>query len=123
MKQENLIHVKLNHRELILSKREILQTEMNLLKILQTIKRYKKLRLEELETKLEIQKKHRAIKREISSIETDFPKIKIPKILKEKHKEIEPKPKSKKTKTQPRKYNDEIEQELQEIQKKLTRLH
>jgi len=123
MKDENLIHVKLTSGELMQSKRDILQTEMDLLKILQTLKKYKELRTKEFETKLEILKRIRAIKREIGSIETVFPKLKIPKILKDEEEPIVHKEKVTKKSEKERKYNDEIEEELRQIQNKLRELY
>lgn len=123
MKDENLIYVRLSAGELIQSKRDILQTEVSLLKILKTIKRYKELRAKEMETKLEILKRIRSIKREIVYIETVFPKLKIPKILKDEEEPIIHKEKVTKKTEKQRKYGDEIEEELRQIQNKLRELH
>ena len=63
MKDENLIHIKLDYGEALQSKKDILYTEMDLLRILKIIKKYRELRIQELDLKLEIQKKLRQIKK------------------------------------------------------------
>jgi len=90
MKEENLIHIKLDYGEVLQSKKDILYTEMDLLRILKIIKKYRASRMKELELKLEIQSTLKEIKRGINYIETAFPKIKVPKLLspKEEIKEV-----------------------------------
>jgi hypothetical protein len=129
MKAENLIHIKLDYGEALQSKKDILYTEMDLLRILKLIKKYKTSRLKELELKIEIQKKLRQIKKEISHIELIFPKIKIPKILKHEEyiQDIKIQKKSVKNQLKKpeklRKYGDEIEAQLKDLQKQLQSLN
>ena len=121
MKEENLIHIKLDYGEVLQSKKDILYTEMDLLRILKIIKKYRASRIKELELKLEIHSTLKEIKRGINYIETIFPKIKVPKILspKEEIKQIKnPLKKIEKKKE----YGEEIEFQLKEIQDRLKNL-
>jgi len=111
---ENLIHVGLNREELINSKKEILSTEADLIRILQTIKKYQLLRTNELKLKTRLLKKLKETKAEIKKLEEILPKPKIPKILLGiGNKKDEFKISSKK---------DNLESQLEEIQKKLREL-
>ena len=108
---ENLIHIGLNRDELINSKKEILSTEADLIRILQTIKRYQLLRTNELKLKIRLLKKLKETKTEIKKLEEVLPKLKIPKILQGiENKKDEFKISSKK---------DNLESQLEEIQKRL----
>lgn len=116
MKNENLIHIKLEYEEAIQSKKEILSSEMDLLKIARTIKKYHSARLEELKQKSRL---HRKIKETITNIrklQTILPKSQSPLILPE-DKDIPLKTKTKKNPEQ-----DNLEYQLQEIQDKLKSL-
>lgn len=114
MTNENLIHIMLNRDELISSKKEILSTEANLIRILQIIKKYSILRTNELKLKAKFLKKLKETKVEIKKLEEILPKPEIPKILKGIENEKE-------------KFNisskkDNLEIQLEEIQKKLREL-
>ncbi len=114
MNNENLIHIRLNSDELINSKKEILSTEADLIKIMQTLKKYQILRTNELRLKARLLKKLKETKVEIKKLEEILPMPKIPKILKgiESEKEmfnISPK-------------RDNLEFQLEEIQRKLREL-
>jgi hypothetical protein len=115
MKNENLIHVKLEYDEALQSKREVLSSEMNLLRIAKTIKNYHILRSNELKRKLKLYRKIREIITSIKNIQITLPELKIPEILK-KDKEIE---EPKKVQVKERQYDDSLESQLQEIQDKL----
>ncbi|MEK6844815.1 MAG: hypothetical protein AABX44_01015 [Nanoarchaeota archaeon] len=108
---ENLIHIGLNRDELINSKKEILSTEAGLIRILQTIKKYHLLRTNELKLKTKLLKKLKETKAEIKKLEEILPKPKIPKILQG----IE----NKKDKFKISSKKDNLESQLEEIQKKL----
>lgn len=112
MTSENLLHIRLNRDELINSKKEILSTEADLIRILQTLKKYHLLRTNELKLKAKFLKKLKETKVEIKKLEEILPKPKIPKSLKEigKIKEI----------SEAKKGNLEIQ--LEEIQRKLREL-
>lgn len=114
MTNENLLHIMLNRDELIDSKKEILSTEADLIRILQTLKRYQLLRTNELKLKARLLKKLKETKVEIKKLEEILPMPKIPRILKEtgRIKEI-PEAKSKR---------DNLDFQLDEIQRKLKEL-
>ena len=111
MNNENLLHVMFNREELINSKREILSTEADLIRILQIIKKYQMLRTNELKLKTRLFKKLKETKTEIKKLEEILPKPKIPKILQG----IE----NKKDKFKISSKKDNLESQLEEIQKKL----
>ena len=114
MTNENLIHIMLNSDELINSKKEILSTEADLIKILQTLKRYQLLRTKELILKAKLLKKLKETKTEIKKLEEILPKIEIPEILKG----IE----NEKENFNINQKKDNLEFQLEEIQKKLREL-
>lgn len=116
MKNENLIHIKFEYEEALQSKKDILLSEMNLLKISKTIKNYSSLRLEELDLKLKLFKKIKEINADLRKLQISLPRLKIPEILK-KDEDDEEISKVKEIKEGP--YEEDIEYELQEIQDKL----
>ncbi|RLG15024.1 hypothetical protein DRN69_03620 [Candidatus Pacearchaeota archaeon] len=113
MNNENLIHVKLENNEAIQSKRNILSSELSLLKAIKFMKRYEAIKSEELRLKAELYKQIRGFTLEIKNIQTILPKPKIPSILKKEQKSEEKK--LKKTSAD----EDYLESELKEIQEKL----
>ena len=114
MANGSLIHIKVDSNELINSKKEILSTEADLIRILQIIKKYRILRINELKLKTRLLKKLKETKAEIKKLEEILPKPKIPKILLGiGNKKDEFKISSKK---------DNLEEQLEEIQKKLREL-
>src|SRR3989339_674968 len=113
--EDNLIHIKFEPDEAIIAKRDFLITEMNLLKIAKIIQRYKQLRIQELKTKIKLQKNFTDIHQDINRLKRILPKIEIPKILQKE----EPQPPKEIVK---KKYSDDIERQLEEIQKKLLTL-
>jgi len=116
MKNENLIHIKFEYEEALQSKKDILLSEMNLLKISKTMKNYSSLRLEELDLKLKLFKKIKEINADLGKLQISLPRLKIPEILK-KDEDSEEVSKVKEIKERP--YEEDIEYELQEIQDKL----
>jgi len=87
MGSEKLIHIKLEYDEALRSKKDVLSSQANLLRILQVMKKYHPLRMEELKIKAKVGTKVREIIKDIRKLETTLPKIKIPEILKEHHEE------------------------------------
>jgi len=114
MKEQNLIHVRIEPEEALDSKKAILSSQMSLLIILKIIKKYKLLRIEELKTKEDLHKKIKETNTEIGKLQLTLPKLKIPELL---HKEKEVKKTNKKIIA-----NDDLEFQLQEIQNKLNTL-
>lgn len=111
MNNENPLYIMLNREELIDSKKEILSTEANLIRTLQILKKYQLLRTNELKLKARLLKKLKETKTEIKKLEEILPKPKI--LLGIENKKDEFKISSKK---------DNLESQLEEIQKKLREL-
>ena len=119
MKDENLIHVKLEYPEAVQSKKDILSSERDLINLLRMIKRYHLLRKKELDLKLKTHKKIKELKTNLSKLHQIIPKIKIPDILKKE----EEKPKEKLPVKKIEEYEDkDLESQLQEIQERLRKL-
>jgi hypothetical protein len=114
MSSEKLIHVKFEYPEAVESKKEILSFEMNLLETLQTLKNYNLLRKEEFALKLKLHRKIKSLLAEIKSLQKTLPKVELSDEL---HKE-----KATKTDNKKRPINDDINFQLQEIQRKLAAL-
>lgn len=112
MKNENFIHVKLGYDETIQSKKDILFSQMNLIRILKSIKSYHILRTEELELKKELHTKTKELNANIKKIQFLFPKIpgvvKSPQRLKTPQKSFEARTK-----------DTDLEQQLRQIQERL----
>ena len=120
MNNENLIYIKLDYDESLVTKRDILITQQELITLLRTIKHYHSLRSEELRLKLKIQKKIRELKLNVTKLEQVLPKIKIPEILRREPEEMIKEQVAKKPKKEDSEKN--IEEQLKEIQEKLKRL-
>lgn len=124
-KKEDLIYVKLDYMEAIQSKKDVLSSEMAVLQIAKTIKRYKVLRAKELALKLQMQTTMQDLKKNIKKLETTLPKIKLPNILKHEDEVIKQvqKPFSEEVKEVfEEDYDNELESQLEEIQSKLREL-
>lgn len=114
--KENVIHIKFNRNEAIQSKKDLLLAQRELLEILRHIKRYHLLRKKELTLKSKARKKLQEVNRDVSGLKKMLPKFKKPEILKEEKEE-------EKKKEQPEKIDhSNIDQELEEIQRKLQEL-
>lgn len=124
-KNQNLIHIKLDYQEAVNSKRDVLSSQMAILRILQTIKKYHALRMEELNLKLKLYKKIKELKINIEQLQKTLPALKIPEILNHKeilledhHEEVE----KKIQKVKESQKDNSIEAQLQEIQNRLNSL-
>ena len=118
--KENIIHIKLEYQEALEAKKDILFSEMNLLKIAKKIQKYKELRKEELDLKLNILKKIKETKTEIRKLQRTLPKLEIPEILKKSQENFETKEIGEKVRE--KQDEDNLEYELKEIQNKLASL-
>jgi hypothetical protein len=116
--ENNLIHLRFNPSETITGKKDILMSEISLLKIGQNLSNYKKLRLEEIKRKEKIQAKIKLIKKDLAKLHRALPKIKIPKILEKENPKIEKKGIKEDT---VKKYGT-VEDQLKEIQARLKSL-
>lgn len=145
MKSENLIHIRLEAGEARISKKDVLSTEMSLLRIAQHINNYRKLRNRELEVKAELSENVKEWENQIRAVKRALPKLKIPKILEDREKEEEKvqkklekevqeaqekreskikrkEAKKEKEHTKHRTLSDDIEDQLKDIQEKLSQL-
>jgi hypothetical protein len=120
MKSENLIHIKFEYDSALESKKDILASEIDLLKMSQRLERYHKNRGEELDIKAKLEKKIKALKIDIGRLQNLLPKIKIPRILKPETAKEEEGPTYEEVVVKQEKPS--IESELQEIQRKLSSL-
>lgn len=112
MKNENFIHIRLGYNETIQSKKDILFSQMNLIRILKAIKDYHILRTEELELKKEIHTKAKELNTNIRKIQSLFPKI--PGVVKTPQRLKIP---QKNSKNQTK--DTDLEKQLREIQQRL----
>lgn len=113
--EETVIHIKFNHPEAIKSKKDLLFAQKEILEILKHVKKYHLLRKKELTLKVKARKRLQEINKDLTHVKKDFPKLKIPDILKEEEKTEE---KDKLEKID----HSNIDKELEEIQKKLAKL-
>lgn len=121
-KTESAIHIRLENPEAIQGKRDLLSSEINLLKIFQSIEHFKRLRAEELKKKRLVLKKSGEIKKNLNKLKIILPNLKIPKILKEEVSSIKKKKKNLDFNYKIPKTKSKIEEELTEIQERLNRL-
>jgi len=122
MKNENLIHVKLEYDEALQAKRDILLSEINLLRITSIIKKYHLLRSEELKTKLKIYRRIKEVNANIKKLQMTLPELKIPKILKNEYEQDEREIEEVERKEEQKKespYDENLEIQLQQIKEKL----
>ncbi len=118
MENKNNLHVRLDFEESLQGKRQVLSSQMNSLRLLKSMKKYKKLRRRELILKGKLKQGLKSLKVDINKILEQFPK----KVGEEK---IKIKKKTgRKTKTeQEKKHMENIESQLQDIQSKLNNLN
>jgi len=119
--QKNLIHIKLEYDEALESKRDILSTKANLLRILRIIKEYQQIRLKELNKKTKLKRELSKLNLDLRKLKQLLPKLKIPEILKHEEPEFEELEEKIKEPIE-RKYDQAIENELEDIQDKLRSL-
>ena len=122
------VHIKLEQPEAIEIKRDVLNSEMDLIKIIRIMRKYKILRMRELRLKEKLRKNMSTSVTNIKKLQIMLPKGRMPKID---HGEEEEKDVLKKVKTytpkdqkaeQDKKRFDSLEMELSDIQSKLRAL-
>jgi len=113
---ENAVHVRIEYEEALESKKSLLSLEMELLRVVQSIRRYNHFRNKELKSKIKLESKMKSLIIDTRKIEKTLPKVKIPESKKPGKETSEEKQKKKKEE----KYDLTIEQELQDIQRKLS---
>lgn len=125
MKEQSVVHIRVDYEDALATKRNILSAEANFLKVIKRIKRYELLRGEELNNRLRIQNKIKDLKTNMTKINEVFPKVKLPEILKknevEKKKKIEEQENIKEP-IKEKHEEDDLETQLREIQEKLMKL-
>jgi hypothetical protein len=134
-KNDGLVHVRLEYDDAVASKKELLSTEISLIKIAQAIRKYKLFRDRELDLKEDVLNKIKDTKSSMRKLKVALPELKIPKILQkkaEKHEiasremeEYSKRIKETKEKIEIRKkekHEDSLEFQLREIQSRLNQL-
>lgn len=122
MKEQSVVHIKVGYEEALQSKKDILSSEADFLRIIRRLKRYNLLRTEELNNRARIQNKIKDLRKNLNRINNVFPKVKLPEILKKKDvpkKTEEEKPLKEKVKKEE---DISLENQLKEIQEKLMKL-
>lgn len=117
-KEENLIHLRFDYSEAKIAKRDILSSEISLLKIAQAMKNYQDLRNQELKTKEKIALKINSAKSDLAKLHRILPKLKIPKILDPEEKSLKKNKTELKKEIEIAKYGT-LEDQLRDIQKRL----
>lgn len=88
MTTSNPIHIKVEFNKALEAKKDILGSQLGILKIIKILREYKVLRAEELETKSKAHRKLSELNTIIKKLQTQLPKIKMPKLAKtEEHEE------------------------------------
>src|SRR3989344_58866 len=105
------LHVRIDYDEAIDSKRDILNTQINLINMQKAIESYSDLRKDESVLKLGIKSKLNSALSKLNSFKKIMPKVHEKKEEKERINDMIEKPKT-----------NSLEQELREIQKKLAKL-
>ena len=118
-REENPIHVMLTSNEAIEGKKDLLNSEVSLLKIYENISNYRELRLNELKKKSLIIKKFSEINRNLNLLQKILPELRFPKIL---QKENEEKFSEERIPVKTPKTRGNIQSQLEEIQEKLKAL-
>ncbi len=119
MRDENLIHVKLEYEEAVMAKKDILSFQRDLLRVLKRIKNYHKYRSEEMKVKLKVYRKIKELKIEVGKLQQTLPKIKIPEILSKGREEIIEHNKPHVIESNP---SDDLDKQLEDIQERLRKL-
>lgn len=131
-KSSQLIHVKLDYEEARESKRDMLSLELDLVKIMRAMKKYRFLRSEELKLKKKLKIQISEFIKEVRKLRVELPKLEIPHILKDHYEEDEDVTISKHVieddsmkelkrleKKMDKNYEDDLEKELREIKERL----
>ena len=103
-------HIRLDYEEALNAKKQLLSTELNILHTIKRIKEYKKLRKKELTTKNKLKTTATSLKSKLNLILSTFPD--------EKGKPRTPQ----RTRRKKREEKEDLTKELEDIEKKLSRL-
>lgn len=116
MRENSLIHVKFEYQEAVESKKDLLFSEINLIKTASSIKRFGLMRTEELKIKNKMAGRIKELKLNIVKLQQTLPQIKVS--LEEKKENN----KEKEFEFNKKYVKDDLELELDEIQRKLVEL-
>jgi len=116
MAKENPVYFKLGYDESVESKKDILSTEVSLLNLIKSIKKYESIRIEEFKIKSQISKAVKKLNLDMRQTQSSFPFLNIPKIIKKEDYQ------KKEIRTTKDKFDNNLENELKEIQDKLASL-
>ncbi|MBD3247022.1 hypothetical protein GF378_00175 [Candidatus Pacearchaeota archaeon] len=133
MKAENFIHIRFEHDSAVECKRDMLATEIDLVKMNKRLRQYIDAREKELEIKENMRKKLKSLSTDLGKLHKEMPGIKIPSLLKKKKKhkkseedEEEEKPMKKKKGSKKKREEgadtEDLDKELQKIEKQLESL-
>jgi len=128
VKNDNLMHIRVDYEGAKTSKKDLLMTEISVIKTVQTLHAYKLLKLEEYEARSRLQAKVKEARLTLLNLQRVLPKVKIPDTFTEEifHEGAHEENKEKtKTITRPRiikTHEDPLEAQLREIQEKLSKL-
>ncbi len=120
--EENPLYVQLTYEESLYGKKQVLYSETSILKLLRILQTYRVIRAKEIIKKQQLYTKLKQLKGNLRSLETDFPKIKIPAHLRRDYvqeKYFNNKKVEDKEIKEIQSHNREIEKQLEEIQRKL----
>ncbi len=127
-KSSETIYLKFDYDEAINSKKESLFLQVSLVKIMRIMRKYKKLRKEELKLKIQLYNNLKKLKASINRINRSFPKVKTPSFLEEDEESEKTKEKKSKGKKQTTKkertpeISSDLERELEKIHGKIQEL-
>lgn len=117
MPTESPIYIKLDYDEAVQSQRGLLYSELNSLRIIQKIERYKAIRMEELALKTKFYSKMKEAKLNMKRIQELIPVPTIPRILKRiAHIQLAEKKQEKEKKGN---NEEDVESDLRQIQRRL----
>ena len=120
------IHVKLEYSEALESKKDILLTQSNLIKLKNLIKNYQIIRIKELKRKINLYNKIKQLMNSINRLEKIMPEVKVPQFVHHENENKEtPFTKNFMQKTnlmQASPKNSDLESQLREIQEKIKSL-
>jgi hypothetical protein len=115
---ENLIHIKLEYKEALQSKKDLLSSQMALLKAEKTIRGYRSYRAQGFQLRENLSKKIKGLRSSMWNLQKSLPKLKIPGILKKevREEELHEYPEGGET------YDGDLEKQLHDIQRRLKEL-
>lgn len=120
--EENPLYVQLTYEEALDGKKQVLYFQTSILRLLRIFQNYHLIRTKEIMKKQQLYTKLKQLKSYLRSLETDFPKIRIPTNLRRDYfqERISPEKKIEDKEIKEIQFrNRDIENQLEEIQRKL----